>query len=60
MRGGLGSNMTNRDKLGAAVMIVLFAIVFTILYWTVKSPSDSPGGFENNVIIEQRVKNLNK
>jgi hypothetical protein len=52
--------MTNRDKLGAAVMITLFAIFFAIMYWTNESPSSSPGNFENNVIIEQRVKNLNK
>lgn len=52
--------MTNRDKLGAAVMITLFAIFFAIMYWTMKPPSGSPGSFENNVIIEQRVKNLNK
>ena len=47
--------MTNRDKLGAAVMITLFAIFFAIMYWTVTPPASSPGSFENNVIIEQRV-----
>lgn len=52
--------MTNRDKLGAAVMITLFAIFFAILYWTIKPPSSNPGSFNKNVIIEQRVKNLNK
>lgn len=52
--------MTNRDKLGGAVMITPFAVFFADMYWTIKPPSSSPGSFENNVIIEQRVKNLNK
>lgn len=52
--------MTHRDKVGAAVMIALFAIFFAVLYWTIKPPASSPGDFKSNVIIEQRVKNLNK
>lgn len=52
--------MTNRDKVGAVVMIALFLVFFAILYWTITPPASSPGSFDSNVIIEQRVKNLNK
>ena len=41
-------------------MITLFAIFVAIMFWTSKSPSSSTGSFDSNVIIDQRVKNLNK
>jgi len=41
-------------------MIALFLVFFAVLYWTITPPAANPGSFEKNVIIEQRVKNLNK
>lgn len=41
-------------------MIGLFAMLALALYWTIDRPSDSAGSFENNAIIDQRVRNLNK
>lgn len=52
--------MTSRDKIGVAVIIGLLGVFVLALYITIKRPTSSSGSFENNVIIEQRVKNLNK
>ena len=51
--------MTQREKVGVVVLIGLFAALGLALYLTVKRPSNKNGSFENNVIIDQRVRNLN-
>lgn len=51
--------MTQRDKIGIVVIICLFAVFGVILFVTIKRPASSTGTFENNVIIEQRIKNVN-
>lgn len=52
--------MTQKDKIGVVVIIGLFVVLGVILFITIDRPSGSPGSFENNVIIDQRVKNVNK
>ena len=52
--------MTQRDKVGIVALIGLFGVLALALYFTVKRPSSSPGSFDKNVIIDQRVRNLNK
>tara|TARA_R110001592_G_scaffold66047_2_gene202720 strand:+ start:63 stop:227 length:165 start_codon:yes stop_codon:yes gene_type:complete len=52
--------MTNRDKTGLAILIGLFAALALALFLTMDRPSSSTGSFENNVLIDQRVRNLNK
>lgn len=52
--------MTQQEKIGTGIIIALFAIFGIVLYFTVTPPSGTSGSFENNVIIEQRIRNLNK
>lgn len=52
--------MTSKEKIGVAVIIGLFVICGLILYFTIESPNGGTGSFENNVIIDQRVRNLEK
>jgi len=52
--------MTQREKIGVGVIITLFVILGLVLWITMEPPASSSGSFENNVIIDQRVRNLNK
>lgn len=52
--------MTQRDKVGIAVLIGLFGALALALYFTAERPSGASRSIENNVIIDQRVRNLNK
>lgn len=52
--------MTQKEKVGIGVIIALFVILGIALWITIKPPASSSGSFENNVIIDQRVRNLNK
>ena len=52
--------MTQKEKKGIGVLIGLFLVLGLALYLSVKRPANSSGSFENNVIIDQRVRNLNK
>lgn len=52
--------MTQREKLGIGIIVGLFVMFGIVLWFTIDRPSGGTGSFENNVIIEQRVKNLNK
>ena len=52
--------MTKRDKIGVGIFVSLFILFGIILYFTIKPPSGNPGTFDSNVIIDQRVKNLEK
>jgi hypothetical protein len=52
--------MTQKEKIGLGVLVGLFIALGLALFVTVKRPSNSGGSFENNVIIDQRVRNLNK
>jgi len=52
--------MTHKEKLGIGIIIGLFVIFGLLLWFTMEPPAGGSGSFENNVIIDQRVKNLNK
>ena len=52
--------MTQREKIGVVVLVGLFTALGLALYLTVERPSNKNGSFENNVIIDQRIQNLNK
>ena len=52
--------MTQREKVGVVVIIGLFTVLALILYLTIERPTGKSGSFENNVVIDQRVRNLNK
>ena len=51
--------MTRRDRIGLYVLVGLFSVFGLLLYFTVDRPSGTTRGIENNVIVEQRIKNLN-
>lgn len=50
--------MTKRDRIGLYVLVGLFTVFGLLLYFTVDRPSGTIRGIENNVIVEQRIKNL--
>ena len=50
--------MTKRDRIGLYVLIGLFSMFGLMLYFTVDRPSGTARSIENNVIVEQRIKNL--
>lgn len=52
--------MTQKEKIGVGIIVALFVFLGVVLWITITPPADSSGSFENNVIIDQRVKNLNK
>jgi hypothetical protein len=50
--------LSKRDRIGLLVLVGLFGIFGILLYFTVDRP-DGPGrDFENNVVVQQRLKNL--
>ncbi|GMU92678.1 MAG: hypothetical protein AMXMBFR4_17360 [Candidatus Hydrogenedentota bacterium] len=51
--------MSRRDKIGLAVLILLFVVFIVALVFTFKSPGPEVG-FENNFIVQQRIRNLNR
>ena len=52
--------MTKRDIMGIIFLIVLFAIFIGILIATVRPMSNKRFGTDNNVFVQQRLKNLEK
>ena len=50
--------MTRKDRIGLYVLLGLFAAFGLLLYFTVDRPSGTTRSIENNVIVEQRIKNL--
>jgi len=51
--------MESREKMGLAGLIGFFLILAIILVFTVTRPDGPSRSIENNVIIEQRMKNRN-
>lgn len=49
--------MEKKETIGAIVLICLFSIFGVALFFTMDRPSGPSRGIENNVIIEQRMKN---
>ncbi len=52
--------MTQKEKAGIGILIGLFLVLGLALYLSVERPTNKAGSFENNAIIDQRVRNLNK
>jgi hypothetical protein len=49
--------MSTRDRIGLMVLVGLFCAFGILLFLTVKRPSGPLRNFENNAVIEQRMKN---
>ncbi len=52
------SKLSKRDRLGLGILISILVLFGIILAATTKRPTGEVRGFENNVLIEQRMKNL--
>lgn len=50
--------MKKKDRIGLYVLLGLFAMFGLLLYFTVERPTGATRSIENNVIVEQRIKNL--
>lgn len=51
--------MSNRDIVGAIVLVVLFIALITSLWFTLK-PSGPAVGYEDNFFVQQRVRIQNQ
>ena len=49
--------LSKRDQIGLIVLVGLFSVFGILLYLTVDRPSGPLRDFENNAILEQRMKN---
>ena len=49
--------LSKRDRIGLLLLVGLFCVFGVLLYITVDRPSGPLRNFENNAIIEQRIKN---
>lgn len=50
--------LSKRDRIGLLLLVGLFCVFGILLLVTVDRPTGPSRGFQNNVIVEQRVKNL--
>ena len=49
--------MESREKIGAAVLVGFFLVLFALLFFTVSRPDGPSRSIEDNVMIDQRMKN---
>ena len=49
--------LSKRDRIGLMVLVGLFCVFGILLFLTVDRPSGPLRNFENNAVIEQRIKN---
>ncbi len=49
--------LSRRDRIGLMVLLGLFCVFGILLFLTVERPSGPLRNFENNAVIEQRMKN---
>jgi hypothetical protein len=49
--------MTTKERNGAILLVVIFCLFGIILFFTVERPTGQQRSIENNVIVEQRMKN---
>lgn len=47
-----------KDRIGLYVLLGLFTMFGLLLFFTVDRPTGTTRSIENNVIVEQRIKNL--
>lgn len=52
--------MTRRDKIGIGVIIALMALLGVVLVWTFRPMGTANRSFEDSVIVQQRIINLQK
>ena len=52
--------MTTRDKIGVCVIIGLMALLCVVLVWTFQPVGSGNRGYDDNVIVRQRVINVQK
>jgi len=52
--------MTDRERIGAALLIGLFVLMGVLLWFTMARPAGEGRSIENNLLIEQRMKNRNQ
>jgi hypothetical protein len=52
--------MSRDEKLGLGALILLFLLAFAILFYTVTPAGTNKGGAADSVIVQQRLKNLEK
>lgn len=50
--------MVRREKIGLSILIALLVSLGIIMAITTKRPTSPGRGFNDNVIVEQRVRNL--
>ena len=50
--------ISKRDQIGVFVMVGLFFVFGLLLYFTTDRPTGNLRSLEDNVIVEQRIKNL--
>jgi hypothetical protein len=48
--------MTQKEQIGAVLLVGFFGFLAVVLYFTMDDSGGSGRGIENNVIIEQRLK----
>ena len=50
--------LSKRDRIGLLVLVGIFCVFGILLFVTVDRPTGPSRGFQNNVVVEQRLKNL--
>jgi hypothetical protein len=48
--------MTDKEKFGAAILVASFIIMGILLFFTLDRPEGELRSIENNIIVEQRMK----
>lgn len=51
--------MGSKEKIGVAALVAFFLLMGVILFFTITRPDGPSRSIENNVLIEQRMKNRN-
>ncbi len=52
--------MTKRDKVGLAVLTLLFVLFAALLAWTVRPVGSGSGDPAESFFVQQRIRNLEK
>jgi len=55
-----GEGLTFRDKVGLVILVLLFVVLFAVLWFTLKPYGPESRSPEESVIIQQRMRNLEK
>lgn len=48
--------LSKRDRIGAMILVGMFAVFGLLLFFTVDRPSGPIRSLENNIIVEQRIR----